>query len=102
LYDNVHNKNPGTCFYCPNGHSQIFNTKSYQAQIADLERQAIRLRGERDSALDLKEKEARRRRLLEKRVKNGVCPCCKRSFKALAAHMKSKHPDYAVPAPKAA
>lgn len=32
----------------------------------------------------------------QKRVKNGVCPCCKRTFSCLADHMASKHPDYAV------
>lgn len=29
---------------------------------------------------------------IKKRVNNGVCPCCHRTFKQLAAHMKSKHP----------
>lgn len=28
------------------------------------------------------------------RVSAGTCPCCNRSFKQLAAHMKNKHPDY--------
>lgn len=28
------------------------------------------------------------------RSKNGVCPCCNRTFKQLAAHMASKHPDF--------
>lgn len=32
----------------------------------------------------------------QKRVKNGVCPCCKRTFSCLADHMATKHPDYAV------
>ena len=29
------------------------------------------------------------------RVKNGVCPCCKRSFENLRQHMETKHPEYA-------
>lgn len=29
---------------------------------------------------------------LKNRVSNGVCPCCNRTFKDLARHMKSKHP----------
>lgn len=33
---------------------------------------------------------------LKKRVKNGVCPCCNRTFKQLASHMKHKHPGYKV------
>ncbi len=30
---------------------------------------------------------------LKKRAAAGVCPCCNRTFKQLAAHMKNKHPD---------
>lgn len=28
-----------------------------------------------------------------RRVSNGVCPCCRRSFGNLARHMKTKHPE---------
>lgn len=31
---------------------------------------------------------------LKKRIKNGVCPCCTRSFTNLRRHMETKHPDY--------
>lgn len=31
----------------------------------------------------------------KRRVGHGTCPCCKRTFKQLAAHMKNKHPEYA-------
>ena len=31
---------------------------------------------------------------LKNRAKAGVCPCCTRTFKQLAAHMKNKHPEY--------
>lgn len=34
---------------------------------------------------------------LKKRVKNGVCPCCTRSFTNLRRHISTKHPDYAAP-----
>lgn len=30
----------------------------------------------------------------KKRVSNGVCPCCNRTFKQLARHMENKHPEY--------
>ena len=30
-----------------------------------------------------------------KRVHNGVCPCCNRSFQNLQKHMKTKHPEIA-------
>ena len=28
------------------------------------------------------------------RTKAGICPCCNRTFKQLAAHMKSQHPNW--------
>ena len=28
------------------------------------------------------------------RVAHGVCPCCNRTFRQLARHMKAKHPEY--------
>lgn len=31
---------------------------------------------------------------LRKRVGVGTCPCCKRTFKQLKAHMESQHPEY--------
>ena len=31
---------------------------------------------------------------IKKRIGNGVCPCCNRSFEDLRRHMNTKHPDY--------
>lgn len=31
---------------------------------------------------------------LQKRVGNGVCPCCSRSFTNLKRHMTTKHPEF--------
>lgn len=28
------------------------------------------------------------------RVRNGVCPCCNRTFENLGRHMETKHPEY--------
>ena len=33
---------------------------------------------------------------LRKRVSNGVCPCCRRTFADLARHMEGQHPDFAT------
>lgn len=38
----------------------------------------------------------RREKRTKTRLANGTCPCCKRTFKQLAAHMTRKHPDYAA------
>lgn len=32
---------------------------------------------------------------IKNRVKNGVCPCCNRTFQNLMRHMKSQHPKWA-------
>jgi len=34
---------------------------------------------------------------VRRRIGNGVCPCCKRTFKQLAAHMERQHPEYGQP-----
>jgi len=31
---------------------------------------------------------------IKRRVSKGVCPCCNRTFKDLAAHMETKHPSW--------
>lgn len=31
---------------------------------------------------------------IKNRIANGVCPCCQRTFKNLARHMKGQHPNY--------
>lgn len=77
-------------FYCPVGHS------NYYSQESEAERLRKKLRGE-----ELEKERAQREAAaakeantkLLKRVHNGTCPCCKRTFKQLAAHMKRKHPD---------
>jgi hypothetical protein len=88
----------GGDFYCPNGHGQHFSDPI----VPRLERQLAQERQRRDQAqaeardakvaLAKAEDKAKRTR---KRIGNGVCPCCKRTFKQLAEHMKCKHPEYA-------
>lgn len=53
---------------------------------------------QRQTAEGEAEKARRKVNKLERRAKGGACPCCNRSFVALARHMKTKHPDFAVAA----
>ncbi len=76
--------------YCPLGHRWVVR-----------ETEANRLKTQLDQANDqlqaaTADAEALRVRLLRDRQRyaNGVCPCCNRSFPALARHMKTEHPDY--------
>lgn len=92
-------------FYCPNGHPMSFrNTDLQDAQqrIAALERYrdslTARLTHERDQR-GAAERSARAYKgqvtKIKRRVGNGVCPCCNRSFADLARHMEGQHPEYA-------
>jgi hypothetical protein len=78
-------------FYCPNGHAQHFpqqsETERLRKELSQAEIEKSRL------ARDL---EAKSKSLAQvtKRIANGVCPCCQRTFKQLVAHMKNKHPEY--------
>lgn len=91
-------------FYCPNGHTQCYIGKSDAERLRE---ELDRVKAGNASLHDvltrkneqLQEKDYRIRSLkgaktrIENRVKNGVCPCCNRTFKNLAAHFKTQHPD---------
>ena len=95
-------------FWCPNGHEQHFTGKSADAkEVERLKRELEAQKREAERARQAREwaetsargariqagkaKAATRRP--ERRVNCGVCPHCQRTFKQLAAHMKSKHPE---------
>ena len=96
-------------FYCPAGHPQHYVDKTEdQKKIQELN---DRLQAEinerkffeKDSKIirrrneELKKQKAGLKGLITKtknRIKNGVFPCCNRSFKNLHAHMKTNHPNY--------
>lgn len=86
-------------WYCPNGHRQHYPGKSDEqkqrerAQFA--EQRARRVEEERDSLkYSVRAQKAAKTRL-KNRIKNGICPCCNRSFANLKRHMDGQHPDYA-------
>lgn len=97
-------RNAGGGFFCPAGHSLRFTASEndrLRKQVARLEEEKKR-ESER-AARNWEAKEAADRRAsaikgaltkTKKRVGVGVCPCCNRTFKQLAAHMTTKHPDY--------
>ncbi len=91
----------GGFWTCPNGHGRGYVEGSVRKQLEQekkrrewAESNAKRLQKEAD--------ESERRRIAQKaattrlknRAKAGVCPCCNRTFKQLAAHMKNKHPGF--------
>lgn len=91
------------CPYCCGGWGYRKNNrvarlrKKLEDSQEKLRREAIR---HNCTKSELKDTEHRRRAekaaktRLKNRAANGVCPCCKRTFKQLAAHMKTKHPTW--------
>lgn len=97
-------RDTGAEFYCPNGHRLVFRqteAEKLRDQLAAAKGREDQLRA-RVTSLD-GEVEHQRKRVqgyqgaltkVKKRVGNGVCPCCQRTFKDLARHMGTQHPDY--------
>ena len=95
-------------FYCPNGHSQAYVTSTEERLKKNWlkEKEEHRLEKERmetiiNSVRNQRDKVIQERTVLKgkitkikNRIKNGVCPCCNRTFSNLHNHMKSQHPDY--------
>lgn len=85
-------------FYCPNGHQQHYLGKTDAEKQRERAERLQRQLANRDE--DLRSAHASNRAMrgqvtkLKKRVANGVCPCCNRSFANLQRHMSGQHPDY--------
>lgn len=94
-------------WHCPTcGASRHFVAQS-EAEKARAERDQARIelatvRTYADELRDQRDQEKRRAisyrghlSRTKKRIAQGVCPCCQRTFAQLSRHMKAKHPDYA-------
>ncbi len=87
---------PNKFFYCPNGHSQHYS-KSQEQKLREEAERKLRLKENElanltTTKIQLESELLKTQRRL-KRVHNGTCPCCKRSFSNLQRHMKEKHPE---------
>lgn len=81
----------GAAFWCPNGHEQFFCKSRLTVVQEQLEKAQFDLRSTKCDLLREQDAKSKLEQKM-KRVANGVCPCCKRSFRNLARHMKTKHP----------
>jgi hypothetical protein len=80
--------------YCPAcGKSTCWRESEDQKRIKELQRKL-----EWEAAECARQKTARdlAEASLKRRVSNGKCPCCHRTFKQLSAHMAMKHPDFGL------
>ncbi len=95
-------------FRCPNGHSMIYSGKSEADKLREkLKAKERELEGANNSKKYYEGKFNDTQNILRAtkgvvtrkkkelaRVKNGVCPCCNRSFSNLHSHMQTKHPEF--------
>lgn len=96
-------------FWCPRGCRIHYYGKTEAEKLQEQLDAAKRREGwARDRAQawqDQAETAERRRRAekgaktkLQKRIANGVCPCCHRSFPNLQQHISGEHPNFPVEA----
>lgn len=93
-------------FYCAYGHVQCYITGEPEETKLRRERDRLaqqiaqkddELKAQRAETAFAEAREAAQKAnvtKLKKRASAGVCPCCNRTFLALRAHMKNKHPGF--------
>ena len=80
-------------FYCPNGHARHFPQDNETEKLRkELKRKEQELADTSIEKIQLRNQIADRDKKL-KRLTNGVCPCCNRTFSNLHQHMKKQHPE---------
>lgn len=87
----------GKDFYCPHGHMIHYSETENQRLKRQLDwarDDAAGARARADQAEATTRAVKGHNTRLKKRASAGVCPCCNRTFKQLARHMKSQHPEY--------
>lgn len=102
LFKVAHDERAGELsWFCPNGHSQVFTKGQTTEEKLRHERDRLaqrnaQLADEAREAAERAEKAERSLKRHKKRAAAGTCPCCKRTFSALATHMKTQHPEFVV------
>jgi hypothetical protein len=104
-------RNDAKSFYCPSGHSMVYRegeADKLRKQLQAAEARAEQERKDKEwykqrQADERAARETTERRLsaakgqqtkLRNRIKNGVCPCCTRTFSNLQRHMATQHPEF--------
>jgi hypothetical protein len=98
-------RHKGQTWYCPNGHARIYTT-TVEDELRETREVLARERARLDQVRADRDRIDRSRSAIrgqltkaKRRVGNGVCPCCNRTFENLRRHMDFKHPEYAKPEP---
>jgi hypothetical protein len=97
-YHRRHEEGEPITLYCPLGHGFVPSGTS----ASDRLRNSLRRTEEaleaarRETQHQVRRVRAQKGQMtkLRKRVANGICPCCTRTFANLARHMASQHPEW--------
>lgn len=86
-------------WWCPNcGDTRIFPGETEEDKLQRRLTFEKQRRTEAEREAEYHRNSARAQKAAKTRIKNrianGVCPCCNRTFKQLAAHMCRMHPDF--------
>jgi hypothetical protein len=88
-------RRPTIYWCCPNGDELHFPGKSPEQEAKEARNALARERARHDqTAASLRATKGVVTKM-RKRIGNGVCPCCNRSFRDLARHMDTMHPGFA-------
>lgn len=95
----------GEYHYCPSGHQQGWAKGDPEFETVRFERDRLKqqLAQKDDEIRSEQAKHAtavREIARIKKRANAGLCPCCNRTFQDVVRHMKQKHPEVAVLAPR--
>lgn len=91
-------RNDHKTFYCPAGHGQHYTGASEAQRLREqLEKERHRRQaetGRAEAIAQQRDRVVKSYNRIRDRVKNGVCPCCNRTFQNLMKHMESQHPEF--------
>lgn len=91
------------CPYCKCSWGYFGKTEAQKLKEQLAEEQRRRVFAQENAAAERAAREQTERRLsatkgaktrIVNRIKNGVCPCCNRTFINLGQHMANQHPDF--------
>jgi len=84
-------------FYCPNGHAAYYpqdnEEEKLRKELKRKEQELANIVSEKIIMENILNDEIKEKDKKLKRLTNGVCPCCNRTFANLHNHMKKQHPE---------
>jgi len=78
----------------PVDHARLYKLRRAQRTIQSLESKVVQVERRAEGAQKRAASVNKQYKRIRDRVKNGVCPCCNRTFTNLADHMRTQHANF--------